>query len=199
MSTATYPSAVSLPTMPVVHFTVAKYHQMIEAGIFGENDNVELLKGLIVPKMPRKPPHDGVLWIIDHAIQGFLPQNWHTRGQSAITLEDSEPEPDISVVRGPMTIYLTRHPQRGDIGIVVEISDTTLDFDRNEKGPIYAAALIPHYWIVNIAGQLIEVYTNPANGAYQSHSDYRKGQKVPLLLDGQELGQIAVADIFAGL
>ncbi len=199
MSVVTQPPDFRIPRLPVHRFSVAEYHQMIETGILDENDNVELLEGLIVPKMPRNPPHDGVLWTIDDIIRNMLPPNWKVWGQSAITTEYSEPEPDVGVVRGPMTIYFSRHPQAADMGLVVEVSDSTLNIDRHDKGPIYATAGIPYYWIVNILDQVIEVYSDPDQGAYRSRTDYGKGQMVPLNLDGQEVGKIAVQDIFAGL
>src|SRR5438105_2876312 len=101
MSVLTQSPDFQIPRLPVRRFTVAEYHQMIAAGILGEDDKVELLEGLIVPKMARKPPHDAVLGIADDVIRARLPSAWKVRIQSAITTADSEPEPDIAVVRGP--------------------------------------------------------------------------------------------------
>src|SRR4051812_8247313 len=94
-----------IPRLPVRRFTVAEYHQMIDANILREDDKVELLHGWIVPKMTRKPIHDAVLGIIDDAIRALLPKQWKVRVQSAITTADSEPEPDLAVVRGPLNRY----------------------------------------------------------------------------------------------
>ncbi len=199
MSIETQASEFTLPRLPVHRFTIAEYHQMIEAGILNEDENVELLEGLIVPKMSRKPPHDGVLGMLDDDIRSILPKKWKVRIQCAITTTDSEPEPDFALVRGPLSRYFTRHPQPADVGLVVEVSDTTLDTDRAVKGPIYATAGIPYNWIVNIVAQTIEVYSDPANGKYQARKDYGKGEMDPLVLDGQEVGTIAVQNIFAGL
>jgi Uma2 family endonuclease len=194
-------SAMSKPPdfPPVRRFTVAEYHQMIEADILGEDDNVELLEGWIIPKMSRKPAHDGVLGILDDTVRSRLPANWKVRIQSAITTADSEPEPDLAVVRGPLSRYMSQHPRPEDIGLVVEVADTSLDKDRDDKGPIYAAAGLPYYWIVNIVEQTVEVYSDPAAGEYRSRTDYALGQAFPLILDGQQLGTILVRDIFAGL
>jgi Uma2 family endonuclease len=199
MSIETRAPELTIPRLPVHRFTIAEYHQMIEAGILNEDENVELLEGLIVPKMSRKPPHDGVLGMLDDDIRSILPKKWKVRIQCAITTADSEPEPDIALVRGPLSRYFARHPQPADVGVVVEVSDITLDTDRAVKGPIYATAGIPYYWIVNIVAQMIEIYSDPVNGKYQSRKDYGKGEEAPLILDRQQLGTIPVQNIFAGL
>jgi hypothetical protein len=90
-----------MPLFPIRPFTVAEYHRMIQAGIFTEDDPVELLEGWITPKMPRNPPHDGTLDRAEDALAGCLPAGWRVRRQKALTLADSEPEPDIVVCRGP--------------------------------------------------------------------------------------------------
>ena len=81
-------------------FTVAKYHRLIEAGVLGKHDRVQLLEGRIVDKMVHNPPHDSSVALTQFAVAPLLPADWHARIQSAITTPDSEPEPDIAVVRG---------------------------------------------------------------------------------------------------
>src|SRR4051794_28395359 len=88
------------PSLPVRLFTVEEYHRMIDAGILGEDDPVELLEGLIVPKMPRNPPHDCGIELAEQSLRSRLPVAWRVRVQSAITTADSEPEPDLAVARG---------------------------------------------------------------------------------------------------
>lgn len=94
---------------PVRRFSVDEYHRMIQAGILTEDDAVELLEGWIVPKMPRNPPHDGTIQIADEVLRPRLPAGWQLRIQSALTMPDSEPEPDLVVVRGDARTYLNRH------------------------------------------------------------------------------------------
>jgi Uma2 family endonuclease len=114
-------------------------------------------------------------------------------------LTDSEPEPDFSFVRGDERTYLTRFPGPGEIGLVGEVSDSSLQFDRTEKGRIYARAGIPVYWIINVADRQIEVYTNPdttANPpAYTTRTDYKPGDTVPITLDGNAAGTILTAEL----
>ena len=100
-----------LPPLPVRRFTVDEYHRLIETGVLGEDDDVELLEGWIVPKMARTPTHDALIsFIMNRSLSPRLPSGWFCRGQSAITTTESEPEPDIAVVRGSELDYLSRHP-----------------------------------------------------------------------------------------
>ena len=180
-------------------FSVSEYHKLIEIGVLTEDDNLELLEGYLVYKMARYPPHDASLQLTNDALTAVLPPNWRLRIQSAITLPESEPEPDIAVVRGDARTYTTRHPGQIDIGTLVEVSDSTLACDRIDKGRIYAHANITCYWIVNLVNRQIEVYTQPsgpvAAPAYAHQATYRPGDSVPLVLDGVTVATIPVNDI----
>src|SRR4051794_31502732 len=89
------------PALPLRKFTVDEYQRMIRAGILTDEDTVELLKGGIVKKMPRTPPHDAVVArLINKVLAPRLPADWFCRGQSAMQTATSQPEPDVAVVRG---------------------------------------------------------------------------------------------------
>jgi Uma2 family endonuclease len=180
-------------------FSVAKYHKLIEIGVLTEDDNLELLDGYLVHKMSRNPPHDAAIQKILKRLFRILPPDWDLRIQSAITLSHSEPEPDLAVVRGDETRYLTNHPGPTDVGLVIEVADSTLDSDRADKGRIYAEAGIVYYWIVNLVARQIEVYTLPsgatATPAFGQRQDYRMGDDVPLLLDAAIVANIPVRDL----
>jgi Uma2 family endonuclease len=200
ISTALPPLPAIVPPVPVRRFTVDEYHQMIDAGILGEDDNVELLDGWIVPKMPRKPIHDAVIsWIINRRIAPRLANGWFCRGQSAITTAVSEPEPDIAVVRGSELDYTTRHPGPADMALVIEVGDSSLPRDRSLKGRIYAAAAVPVYWIINLVDRQVEVDTDPtgpdAAPVYRTRKDYQFGDLVPFVIDGRELGPIPAQEL----
>lgn len=193
-------SAFTTPPIPIRRFTVNEYHRMIQAGILGEDDDVELLEGWIVPKMPRNPAHDGTIAIVmTDVLTPRLPAEYHCRGQSAITTADSEPEPDIAVVRGPKRIFLIRHPGPADMPLVIEVADSSLDRDRTYKARIYANGNVPVYWIVNLADEQVEVYTDPTGpdpaAAYRIVRVYRLGDLVPFVLDGRDLGPIPVQEL----
>ena len=131
-------------------FSVAEYHRLIEIGILTEDDNLELLEGYLVHKMSRNPPHDAAIQKITKKLLRVLPAGWDLRVLSAVTLKESEPEPDFAVVRGDETAYLTHHPGAADVGLVSEVADSTLAGDRSDKGRIYARAGLPCYWIINL-------------------------------------------------
>ena len=107
-----------------------------------------------------------------------------------------EPEPDIAIVRGSDADYRRRIPTADDVALLVEVSDSTLSQDRGKKRTAYAKAGIPVYWIVNLVDRQVEVYTRPVKeGRYRSRKDYKPGQQVPVVIDGQPLPPIAVDDI----
>jgi Uma2 family endonuclease len=183
--------------MSAHRFTVDEYHRMIQAGTLTEDDRVELLEGWIVSKTSHDPAHAAGIELAAEGIRGKLPPGWRIRVQSAITLADSEPEPDLAVVRGSHRSFLARHPGPADIGLLIEVADTTLGSDR-EKGRVYARAHIPCYWIVNLRDRQVEVYTDPfgaETAGYRHHQDYDIRASVPLVLDGQEVALIPVAEL----
>jgi Uma2 family endonuclease len=197
------PATITLPLqgqMAGFHrFSVAQYHKLIEMGILTEDDNVELLDGYLVHKMSRNPPHDATLQLLQETLPRLLPAGWCLRMQSAITLSRSEPEPDAAIVRGNARTYATHHPQPADIGLAIEVADSTLDSDRIDKGRIYAEAGIAYYWIVNLVDRQIEVYSLPgaaaATPSYGQRQDYRIGGDVPLLLDAAVVVSIPVREL----
>lgn len=181
-------------------FTVDEYHRMISAGVLKEGEPIELLDGWLVLKMTRNPPHDLSLSLTRKVVEARLPDDWFLRVQSAITIpEYNEPEPDIAAVRGPERRYATRHPGPLDITMLVEVSDASLQEDREDKAPVYAAASIAVYWIVNIPDNQLEVYSDPSgpapDPAYRQKQVYHPGDQVPLTIDGREVAKIAVSDL----
>ena len=180
-------------------FSVAEYHRLIQIGILTEDDNLELLEGYLVHKMTRNPPHDSALHRTLKRLNRLLTAGWDVRVQTAVTLTQSEPETDLAVVREDVDEYATRHPGPADIGLVIEVADTTLLGDRTDKGRIYARAGIECYWIVNLHDAQVEVYTGPsgptASPGYGQRKDHRVGDTVPLVLDGVQAAAIAVTDL----
>jgi Uma2 family endonuclease len=192
-------AASASPPLPVHRFTVDQYHTMIQTEILGEEDPVELLEGWVITKMSRGPRHDAVLALALRVVGANLPANWHLRGQSAVTTEQSEPEPDVAVVRGDIRDYMNRHPGPGDTALGIEVADSSLSHDRNFKGPIYAKSGLPVYWVINLRDAQIEIYSDPSvndpQPRYRQCQIYRKGDSVPLVLDGQVVAMIPVRDL----
>ncbi len=182
-----------------VRFTVDQYQRMITLGIVPEDTPVELLDGWIVNKMARNPPHDSAILRTQTALIRRLPANWFCRGQSGMTTDTSQPEPDLAVVPGPLELYDHHHPTGHEMALVIEVSDSTLARDRNVKAPLYAQGGTPIYWILNIIDDWVEVYTEPtAEAGYQRRQDYRRTESVPLVITGSEIATIPVQEILPG-
>lgn len=181
-------------------FTVDEYHRLIQAGILTEDDRCELLEGILVQHEPRSPQHEYSRHVLADAFRVLVPEDrWLVRHRSGVTLSDSEPEPDLALVRVDPSEYMTRHPGSDDFGVIVEVSDTTLSFDRTTRHRIYAGSGLPAYWIVNVVDRQVEVYEQPsgptANATYGTRRVYKPGDSVPLVLDGNTVGTIPVAEL----
>jgi len=127
-----------------------------------QGETVEFLSGLLVWKMVRRPPHDTALGLLQDRLTASLPPGWMLRVQSAVTLTDGEPEPDLAIVRGERRDYAGRHPGPSECALVIEIADASLPLDRGLKLRTYARHAIPVYWIVNLNDERIEVHTQPS-------------------------------------
>jgi Uma2 family endonuclease len=140
-------------------WTRQEYDRMIDAGILGPSDRVELIEGEIIEMSPQKPPHAVCVQLAEVALRRAFREGFHTRVQLPLALADSEPEPDLAVVRGSIRDYLAEHPTTAVL--VVEVADATLDYDRRRKARVYARAGIPEYWLVNLVDRVVEVYREP--------------------------------------
>jgi Uma2 family endonuclease len=180
----------------IARFSAARYQRMIEVGILTPEDKVELLENYVVLKMARNPPHDGTIDLIAAALPARLPSGWLLRTLRSIVLADRQPEPDCAIVRGGPRTYLTHHPGAADVGLIIEVAESSLPRDKTR---IYARGGIPYYWTGNPGDQRIQVYTRPSGSAavpaYGSFQVYQPGDAVPLLLDGVAVGTIPAADL----
>lgn len=200
---ANIPFSVAPETAPddlmLWRLSLEQYHAMARAGILTENDPVELLEGWLVYKMTKNPPHSVATLLMQNALRPFLLEDWFLSSQEPITLANSEPEPDIMIVRGAIRDYLNRHPGVGDTALVIEVADSTLRVDRSFKKHIYARAGIPVYWIVNLIDQQIEIYSQPTGASkrpdYHIRQDYLQADELPVVVDGREIGRLAVKEL----
>lgn len=192
------PDDFEFPPVPVHRFTVEEYRKLGETGVF-DSLRVELLEGWIVRKMNRSPRHDTAIELIQERLRAAARSGWRVRVQMALTTIESQPEPDVALIRGEIRDYKDRHPLPSDAGLVVEVADSTLSQDRKLKQRIYARALVPCYWIVNLIDMQLEVHTNPSGpGPMPSYLDVnrlRSHESVPLMIDGVEWATIRVADL----
>jgi Uma2 family endonuclease len=181
-------------------FTLDEYHRMIETGVLTDGEPYELLEGYLVKKMSRGELHDAVIQALLKRFVRLLPPGWDLRAQCAVTLTaDSEPEPDFAFVRGDETVYRDHHPGPAEIGLLVEVSNSSLTVDRDDKGRIYARAGIPVYWVVNLVDKVIEVFTQPSGPCeepcYAMREEYSAAGSAPVVLDGIAAGTIGVAEV----
>jgi Uma2 family endonuclease len=185
-------------SLPVFRYTLTEFHRLLESGVLADSNRLELIEGALVRQMTHNPPHAAAVDLAQGLLRPLLTLEWHLREQKPITLSDSEPEPDVGVVRGPARRYVRTHPQPRDIAMLVEVADSTLAFDRTAKGRIYARARIPVYWIINLIDRCVEVYTLPRAGrnpAYRQRQVYSATDTVPVVIAGKEVGRLAVRDL----
>jgi Uma2 family endonuclease len=177
--------------------TVEQYEAMVESGAFTARDRFHLINGYLVAKMTQNPPHVVADELCGSDLLRILPPNWHVRPGKPVRLprRDSEPEPDRCVVRGMIRDYEGCHPGPGDVAMVVEIADSSLKADREMACAVYGPSGIPVCWIVNLINRQVEVYTDPGPDGYRSRVDFREGQAIPVMIEGRQIGKVAVDDI----
>ncbi|PYN50934.1 MAG: hypothetical protein DME00_03565 [Candidatus Rokuibacteriota bacterium] len=140
-------------------WTRAEYDRLVDFGVF-EGEPLELLGGQLIVAEPKGTYHSSAVSAADYALRAVLPAGWIVRTQAPVSLDDeSEPEPDLVVVPGRPADYRHAHPQRP--ALAVEVSDSSLRFDRHHKGSLYARAGIDDYWIVNLVDRVLEIYRDP--------------------------------------
>lgn len=160
-------------------WSVDDYHRMIAAGILRDR-SVELLAGEIVEMSPETPIHYNTAKRGAKYLEELLIGLADVRFNGPISLSDSEPEPDIAIVRSPESTYNERHPEPQDIFWVIEVAKTSLKKDLELKASIYAHAKIPEYWVLNLSSKQIIVFREPENGQYKSVQTIAEGYITPL-------------------
>ena len=184
-------------TMPssVYRINVHEYERIIAARAI-EDERVELIDGYLVKKMGKNPPHSWSTKVLLKALERLLIPGWTWRLEQPVRIpEYNEPEPDIAIVRGTDDDYQHRTPEPADVAFLVEVSESTLDRDQGEKLSAYALGGVPVYWIVNLVDGQVEVYSGPSAAGYQFRHIFGPGHEVPVVIDGKEMGRIAVIDV----
>jgi Uma2 family endonuclease len=175
-------------------FSVDEYEQMIEYGILTENARVELIRGEIIAKMAIGDPHAACVKRLNRLFALTVGNRALVSVQDPIRLIDSEPEPDVALLLPRDDFYLSGKPRSDDILLLIEVSDSSLEYDRQVKLPLYAEAGIVEFWIVNLEDSCLEVYRRPGGtGVYTYLNIFRRGDHVEIVaLPGSTL---AVDDI----
>ena len=160
-------------------FTVEDYHRMGEAGILSADHRVELIDGEIVVMTPIGSPHAGEVNRLNRLFVVRLGDRAVVTVQNPVVFPpDSEPQPDLAILRPRPDFYGRLHPRPEDVLLIIEVGDTSLGYDRTVKAPLYARAGIPELWIIDLEGECVEVYRQPAAGAYQQVQRFPRGQSV---------------------
>lgn len=163
-------------------WSIADYHQMIEAGILTADNPVELLEGRIVCMSPQRPFHAACVQRSSNYLYEVLRGRAYIRVQLPVTLgHDSEPEPDIAVVCLNEDEYAYRHPNAKDIYLLIEVADTTLSGDRKQKSRIYAKNSVLEYWILDLQKRQVFVFRRPENAVYQEEFILKSEENMALL------------------
>jgi Uma2 family endonuclease len=164
------------PSVPRRHFTVDEYYCMAKAGVLREDERVELLDGEIIEMSPIGGRHAGCVDDLGEWFILRLAGRAKVRIQNPVRLSSgSEPEPDIALVRPRSDGYRRGHPGPEDVFLIIEVADTTLDYDRDTKLAFYAAAGIPEVWIWDLQGERVLVHRDPHDGQYRRTSVIERG------------------------
>lgn len=160
-------------------FTVDEYHRMGEAGIFSENDHVELIEGEILKMSPIGSRHAASVKRTARLFNNLLGDRVIVSVQDPIVLDDfSEPQPDIALVKPRDDFYAQALPTAADVLLIIEVADTSVDYDRDIKLPAYARSGIPEVWIANLTAETVEAHTELLNGSYRTVRSYQRGDSI---------------------
>ena len=176
--------AIPAPIEPAtsIRITVERYFALVDEGVLGPDDRVELLEGVVVAMSPSNPPHATVVGLVYDTLSRAIGGRAAVRCQGDLILgRHSAPEPDVAVVAGEARDYMKAHPTNALL--LVEVANSSLAQDRLTKGMLYAAAGIPEYWIVNLRADCVEVLSDPepAAGRYRERRVVGHGERLTLV------------------
>lgn len=162
-------------------FTVKEYHRMALVGILREDDRIELLEGEVIEMSPIGSRHAACVDRLTEVFSERLRRRATIRVQNPIRLgEDSEPQPDLALVQPRPDFYASFHPEPQDVFLLIEVADTSEEHDREVKIPLYARWGIPEVWLVDLAGDAIEVYRGPGPDGYREVYRVRRGESLSI-------------------
>lgn len=176
--------------------TLDEYERMCEAEVFEPDARIELIRGEIIDMPPIGPGHENSVTRLHFFFYEQLRRRaliWPQGNAIRLPNSNSRPQPDVTILRWRDDFYKDKRPTAEDVILVVEVSESSLKYDRGSKRALYAEAGIAEYWVVNLVGGVVEMYTNLSEGEYKSVSTLRRGEMLPL--PGGLEGSIAVADV----
>ena len=187
---------MSVDTQPhPYHWSVQEFHQLAEKGIFNEDDRIELISGELLEMAPIGSDHAGHVKQLNRFFNQRLADKVIVSVQDPIILDDdSEPQPDLALLRWRDDFYKPANPSAADVLLIIEVSDSTIEFDRNTKVPLYASHNIPEVWIINLNKRRVETYRKLRDGEYSEIAHHHEGKIVPELIPE---ATIEIAQLFA--
>ena len=169
-------------------FTVAEYYRIAEAGLFKRDARIELIRGEIIDMAAIGSPHFGMVNRLTRMLGLAVGAQGIVHVQNPVRLGDSsEPEPDVTILKPRADDYEDGAPGPDDVLLLIEVADTSLDYDRAIKAPLYAESGIQEYWIVNVRDRIVEVYRQPVDGHHAEMRQVRTGMLDILSLPGVAL------------
>ncbi len=171
-----------MASMAVRHaFTVTEWHIMGDAGLFGEDARVELLDGEVIEMAPIGSAHSGCVIVLNSLLVEAVGRRAMISVQSPVRLDDrSEPQPDLAVLSARDDAYRRSHPVPAEIFLLIEVADTSLDFDRGRKASYYAASGVREAWIVDLDGDQVLVLRSPSSPGYRQIRSMRRGDRLDI-------------------
>ena len=165
-------------------FTVHEYHRMVDAGILREGDRVELIRGEVITMSPISPRHNAAILRANHSLMRIVGDRALAGVQGSIRLDEyDEPQPDLYLLRPKDDFYASRHAGPADIFLIIEVADSTLEYDQDVKMHLYADTFVPEYWIANLRDDLLIAYSDIERDAYRTVRQFRRGETLaPQLL-----------------
>lgn len=158
-------------------FSVSEYYRMAEVGILGRDERVELVEGVIVEMSAMGSRHAACVDQLNRHLNSLVGGEMLVRVQSPVRLDDaSEPEPDLALLKPREDFYSTEHPGPGDVLLVIEVSETSAEYDVEVKLPLYARAGIPETWLVDLTTDTVEAHSRPASGGYRQTLRAKRGE-----------------------
>lgn len=160
-----------------VLWTADEYNRMSEMGFLDPQGRFELIQGEVIRVSPQGKRHGILIAHLTRLLSKLYGEDYYVRVQLPLSLgRYSEPEPDFSLCEVRMTLDADRHPETA--ALVIEVADSSLSFDRDQKGPVYAEAKIPEFWVLNVADRSVEVMRRPHNGRYEEVSVRRDSESL---------------------
>ncbi len=161
------------------HFNISEYYRMAAAGVLSEDDRVELIEGEIVEMNPIGSRHAACVGRLTKLLERLAGDYSIVWIQNPVQIDDySEPLPDITLLKPRDDFYAQANPQAADVFLLIEIADSSVEYDRDIKIPLYAQAGIPEVWLINLPQETIEVYAQPLEGSYRETRLVRRGESV---------------------